>query len=526
MANVFLSYARANLGAAKQVAANLRSAGFSVWFDEKLPAHRAYSEVIEEQLDSADCVVVLWSKEAVSSQWVRSEANRARETGRLVQARLDGAKLPMPFDQIQCADLRNWSAKKRTSAWSAIEESVGALAKGERQPPTGGTSPSPGIGRREVMIGGGAAAALAVGGIVTWRGSNEPETSPEAQLLLQKGLDALQQNDALDTELPNGAGAQAVALLTKATETNPNSPAAWGGLAMAYAVRKRASPVAERAGYEARSRAAAKRALELEKNELRALAALRMLEPVYRNWLSAERATREALKIHPAFPIHIFLLSDVLGSVGRWREAAEVSRRANRTGFLIPGADRKVIVNLWGAGDLQEADNALTQAIERWPEHPQVWRTRVAYLMFSGRPAEALALLDSAELPAAIPSELVAAAKATGQALAGASDRSSAVRANLAFVKDHPSSALHAAQACAAVGDAATALALLRGYYFEEGEWAGLAPPAGDQDRHTAPLFLPPMRGLWAHRQFGDLIRRIGLEEYWRRSGTRPDYRT
>jgi hypothetical protein len=297
MADVFLSYARANLGAAKQVAANLRSAGFSVWFDENLPAHRSYSEVIEEQLDSAESVLVLWSREAVSSQWVRSEANRARETGRLVQARLDGTRLPMPFDQIQCADLRGWSGKKRTAGWSAVEESVGALATGERRPLTGPTTVSPGIGRRHVMIGGVAAAAIAVGGVVTWRELRGPETTPEGQLLLQKGLDALQQNDALDTELPSGAGAQAVALLTKATEASPSSAAAWGALAMAYAVRKRASPVPERAGYEVRSRAAAKRALALEKNELRALAALRMLEPVYRNWLSAERATRNALKI-------------------------------------------------------------------------------------------------------------------------------------------------------------------------------------------------------------------------------------
>src|SRR5918998_4872371 len=109
MADVFLSYARANASVAERVAARLRSAGFRIWFDQHLPTHRAYSEVIEEQLDAARAVVVLWSAEAVASQWVRSEANRARESGRLVQLRLDDTRLPMPFDQIQCADLRGWS---------------------------------------------------------------------------------------------------------------------------------------------------------------------------------------------------------------------------------------------------------------------------------------------------------------------------------------------------------------------------------------------------------------------------------
>jgi len=60
--------------------------------------------VIEERLAAAKAVLVLWSDEAVKSQWVRAEANRAREDNKLVQLSLDGARLPLPFDQIQCAD--------------------------------------------------------------------------------------------------------------------------------------------------------------------------------------------------------------------------------------------------------------------------------------------------------------------------------------------------------------------------------------------------------------------------------------
>lgn len=526
MADVFLSYARASGRSAKLVAGKLRSSGFSVWFDEDLPAHRTYSDVIEEQLEAAKAVVVLWSAEAARSQWVRSEANRARETGRLVQVRLDDTRLPMPFDQIQCADLSNWSGSRRPAAWRAVEDSVAALIGGEAALGAVKPSASPGFDRRNVMIAGGAAAAvLALGGVVSLRRQRGGDASPEARLLLQKGLDALQQNDALDAELPPGAGAQAVALLTKATEADPESATAWGGLAMAYAVRERASPPAERAGFAERSRSAAERAFSLDKRDLRALAALRMLDPVYRNWLAAERAARDAVKLHPTFPIHIFLLSDVLGSVGRCREAAEVSNKADRSRFLIPGADRKVMVNLWAAGYLQQADEALTQAIERWPEHPQIWRTRMAYLMFSGRALEALALIDSPERPGAIPPGLIAAAKATGQALTGAIAASAAIEANLHLARGTPGSALQVAQACAALGDGSTAMALLRGYYFGKGDWAALAPPGGDSDRITGPLFLPPMKSLWRQPQFDQLLQEIGLHEYWRRSGTTPDFR-
>ena len=66
---------------------------------------------IQEQVGAAKAVVVIWSDEAVKSQWVRSEANRGRETGKLVQFTIDRAPLPMPFDQVQCLNLSGWSRR-------------------------------------------------------------------------------------------------------------------------------------------------------------------------------------------------------------------------------------------------------------------------------------------------------------------------------------------------------------------------------------------------------------------------------
>ena len=61
MADVFISYARADEAVARRVAKALQSAGLDVWWDADLPAHRAYSEVIERNLADAKAVVVLWS---------------------------------------------------------------------------------------------------------------------------------------------------------------------------------------------------------------------------------------------------------------------------------------------------------------------------------------------------------------------------------------------------------------------------------------------------------------------------------
>ena len=128
MADVFVSYARVDEPQAERVAEALRADGYRAWRDDELPAHRAYAEVIEERLKSAKAVVVLWSAEAAKSQWVRAEADAARELGTLIQATLDGGVPPMPFNQIQCAALSDWDGDRNAPGWRKLVASVQALA--------------------------------------------------------------------------------------------------------------------------------------------------------------------------------------------------------------------------------------------------------------------------------------------------------------------------------------------------------------------------------------------------------------
>ncbi|HEY1880202.1 MAG TPA: TIR domain-containing protein [Caulobacteraceae bacterium] len=130
MSDVFISYARSTEAQARQIGEALRALGYGVWRDDELPAHRAYAEVIEERLREAKAVVVVWSTEAVKSQWVRAEADAAREAGTLVQLRVDGANPPMPFNQIQCADMNGWSGDSAHPGWRKVAESVASLIGG------------------------------------------------------------------------------------------------------------------------------------------------------------------------------------------------------------------------------------------------------------------------------------------------------------------------------------------------------------------------------------------------------------
>jgi adenylate cyclase len=128
MSTVFISYARPDEPLASTIADGLREDGFEVWRDDELPAHRPYAEVIEERLNGASAVVVLWSAEAAKSHWVRAEADTARAALTLVQASLDGTVPPMPFNQIQCADLKGWDGQRTSSGWRKLIASVDELA--------------------------------------------------------------------------------------------------------------------------------------------------------------------------------------------------------------------------------------------------------------------------------------------------------------------------------------------------------------------------------------------------------------
>jgi len=147
MSDVFISYARSTEPQARKIGDPLRALGYGVWRDDELPAHRAYAEVIEERLNAARAVVVIWSAEAVRSHWVRAEADAARAAGTLVQLTADGATPPLPFNQIQCADMTGWAGEPTHPGWkkvaASIAELVGATAARTTPPAAVSAAPLP-----------------------------------------------------------------------------------------------------------------------------------------------------------------------------------------------------------------------------------------------------------------------------------------------------------------------------------------------------------------------------------------------
>jgi hypothetical protein len=111
MASVFLSYDRDDANTARPIAAALEKAGHSVWWDRQISGGSQFAKEIEQALNNADVVVVLWTSSSVESPWVRDEAGAGRDRGRLVPLSLDETLPPLGFRQFHSIDLGQWSGR-------------------------------------------------------------------------------------------------------------------------------------------------------------------------------------------------------------------------------------------------------------------------------------------------------------------------------------------------------------------------------------------------------------------------------
>lgn len=173
MTDVFISYAAEDRDTAAALAHALAGRGWSVWWDRKLLAGQAFDRTIEQQLETAKCVVVLWSSHSVGSEWVRSEAAFARERGVLVPARIEPVRQPLEFRRTHHADLIAWNGDTQHGGFQALCEAIAAASGRAASGLSAGRAPhAPAMPRRRRAWLVGALAAIALAGGVafySWR---------------------------------------------------------------------------------------------------------------------------------------------------------------------------------------------------------------------------------------------------------------------------------------------------------------------------------------------------------------------
>ena len=190
MVDVFISYSRADHARVAVLARAVEAEGYQVWWDVDLPPHQSYGDVITAKIGAARAAIVVWSAEAVKSEWVRAEADMARNQKKLVQTAIGDIMPPLPFNQIQYVDIGAWNGDPDHPGWRKVKASLAELCGDGADPreyrvpassppepvraqlPTSPPQPS----RWPLVAGGGVAvvALAALGGVLVGQRKDSP----------------------------------------------------------------------------------------------------------------------------------------------------------------------------------------------------------------------------------------------------------------------------------------------------------------------------------------------------------------
>lgn len=136
VADVFISYKQEDRDRAGLVAKLLRSLGYSVFFDLNIDVGESWDRRIETELDAAAAVVVLWSPLSRESEWVRNEARVGKSNGILCPAVITDTRIPLEFNSIQAANLRNWSGEADDPEWQRLAARIKSCVEQRPSYPT------------------------------------------------------------------------------------------------------------------------------------------------------------------------------------------------------------------------------------------------------------------------------------------------------------------------------------------------------------------------------------------------------
>lgn len=126
MGDVFVSYKAEDRKRVRPLVEALEAEGLDVWWDARIGGGDAWRETIQEQLDAAKCVIVIWSKRSVGPEgrFVRDEAGRAQRRGVYLPVRIDAVEPPLGFGETQALELRNWRGERSDPRYQAVLAAV------------------------------------------------------------------------------------------------------------------------------------------------------------------------------------------------------------------------------------------------------------------------------------------------------------------------------------------------------------------------------------------------------------------
>lgn len=377
----------------------------------------------------------------------------------------------------------------------------------------------PPMSRRWLLAAAGGG-VLAAGGLGAWLVRDAREIARAEALVTQAGLLLLDDDRPFNNVRP---------MLVEAIRLDPDNARAWGLLAMHNALQtsswRRSTEIA------ADVEAAAERALALDPDQPDARLAQIETRPFYRHWAEHEAGLLAILRSHPRHVPTLVALASLDFHTGRVEAGAARMLAARAEAPDSPAIAGNTIIALWSTGRIEAMNQFAGAALREFAGHALVSNAAGYVFGLTGQVGRALDIYAGfAELPVGPPG-IGEAIVATFKALAGRISREDAITACLAAARRRLSSAAHAIPLLAELGEAAGAWAIAERYFLNRGGFPiphvyGAARPGPEEFRYrdTRQLFVPPTGLLRTRPDFLALCADIGLVDYWRTSGTRPDF--
>jgi adenylate cyclase len=152
VSRIFLSYARDDVDAAKQLAEGISEAGHDVWWDRHLHGGSRFAAEIDRALKDAEVIVVLWSDASVESAWVQDEAAEGRDSGRLVPVALGSAKPPLGFRQFHTLQLGLSDGRERPEALGELLDAISSACGSDPRNQKASSAEPTGAAPRKVSV--------------------------------------------------------------------------------------------------------------------------------------------------------------------------------------------------------------------------------------------------------------------------------------------------------------------------------------------------------------------------------------
>jgi 5'-deoxynucleotidase YfbR-like HD superfamily hydrolase len=134
MNRVFISYAHSDLYVVERLTEALSANSIDVWWDKKINPGERFDREIEQQINNATLVIVLWSSNAELSEWVPNEAAIALRLNTLFPILLGGAKSPLQLLGRQSMSLALAPSDEFERSLSTVVRSIQS-ALNKRTPP-------------------------------------------------------------------------------------------------------------------------------------------------------------------------------------------------------------------------------------------------------------------------------------------------------------------------------------------------------------------------------------------------------